>query len=248
MKKTEMYRHQLANLSEWDAYLLQESGLPGPRGNLELAQVVAEEGDRVLFDRYLTFDAGRAPTNDPGEFLAFCGVLGYGRLCAEGQTQALAILRQHAADPRWRIREAVAMALHWLGEVDMETLLAEMEAWSRGSPLEQRAAAAALCHPDLLQELRNAEKVLQILDSITASLEQVGDRRSDEFQALRKGLGYCWSVAVSACPETGKRMMERWFSSEDRDVRWIMRQNLGKKRLERMDDAWVALWSSRLGC
>lgn len=247
MKKAEMYQQQLASLSEWDAYLLHESGLPGPRGNLELAHVVADMGDQTLFERYLTFEADVAPTNDPREFLAFCGVLGYGRLCAEGQTQTLITLRQLAADPRWRIREAVAMALLRLGQVDMEALLAEMERWSQGSPLEQRAAAAALCHPELLHDSQYAERVLRVLDSITASLAQVADRRSDEFKALRKGLGYCWSVAVSAYPPVGRRMMERWFTSDDRDVRWIMRQNLSKKRLERMDDAWVATWKSRLG-
>jgi len=133
MKKAEVYQQQLAGLSEWDMYLLQESGLPGPRGNLELAHMVAELGDRALFERYLAFDAERAPTNDPGEFLAFCGVLGYGRLCAEGQTDLLVPLRQLAADPRWRIREAVAMALHSLGRVDIEALLTEMEQWSQGN-------------------------------------------------------------------------------------------------------------------
>jgi hypothetical protein len=247
MKKAEIYQQQLAILSDWDAYLLQESGLPGPRGNLELAQVVADMGDRALFERYLTYDAETAPTNDPGEFLAFCGVLGYGRLCAEGETHCLITLRQLAADPRWRIREAVAMALHRLGQVDMEMLLTEMARWSKGNPLEQRAAAAALCHPDLLRDAQATERVLKLLDSITASLEQMEDRRGDEFRALRKGLGYCWSVAVSASPQPGKQMMERWFASDDRDVRWIMKQNLGKKRLERMDATWVTIWKSRLG-
>jgi hypothetical protein len=247
MKKTEAYRQQLATLSDWDAYLLQESGLPGPRANLELAHIVAEAGDQALFERYLGFDADEAPTNDPGEFLAFCGVLGYGRLCAEGQSQLLVTLRQLACDPRWRIREAVAMALQRLGQVDMDALLAEMKHWSKGNPLEQRAAAAGLCHPDLLQDARSAEQVLQILDSITASVEQAEDRRSDEFKALRKGLGYCWSVAVSASPQAGKPMMERWCATDDRDVHWIMVQNLAKKRLERMDSRWVETWRSRLG-
>ncbi len=29
------YINQLKSLDDWDEYLLQESGLPGPRGNLE---------------------------------------------------------------------------------------------------------------------------------------------------------------------------------------------------------------------
>lgn len=247
MKSSDAYRHALGGLSDWDAYLRQESRLPGPRANLELAQVVADEGDRALFERYLAFDADRAPANTPQEFLAFCGVLGLGRLCAEGQREMLPLLRQSASDPRWRIREAVAMALQRLGEVDMDALLREMENWSKGNLLEKRAAVAGLCHPDLLQERDQTERVLQILDAITAVVPDIEDRKSDEFRVLRKGLGYCWSVAVSAMPEPGKALMERWFACDDPDVRWIMKQNLGKKRLERADAAWVATWKRQLG-
>jgi hypothetical protein len=122
-----------------------------------------------------------------------------------------------------------------------------MEIWSQGNPLEKRAAAAGPSHPDLLQDRDQAERVLQILDTITASVLDVEDRKSDEFKALRKGLGYCWSVAVSALPEPGQAMMEHWFASTDRDIRWIMKQNLNKKRLERADPAWVVGWRSELG-
>ena len=101
----------MASLETWDAFLLKESGLPGPRGNIELAQTVADEGDVALFMRYLSYDAQAAPTNSPYEFLAFCGVLGMGRLLAAGQFEALAVIRQTANDPRWRMREGVAMAL-----------------------------------------------------------------------------------------------------------------------------------------
>jgi hypothetical protein len=251
MGKIDVYQQKLRALAHWDTFLLQESGLPGPRGNLELAQVVAAEGDRLLFERYLSYNAEQAPTNTPQEFLAFCGVLGLGRLCAGGERELLETLRAYAADPRWRIREAVAMGLQYLGEVDMDALLVEMERWSQGTFLEQRAAAAALCHPQLLQQEDQVKRVLQLLDSITASLQSVqelgsGERKSDEFRALRKGLAYCWSVSVSALPDHGKEKMERWFASEDRDVRWIMKQNLNKKRLERMDADWVADWKSKL--
>ncbi len=37
--------------------------------------------------------------------------------------------------------------------------------------------------------------------------------------ALRKGLGDRWSVTVVALPEEGKAQMEKWFASEDKDVR-----------------------------
>ena len=110
MSKADEYRTKLRALDNWDSYLLKESGLPGPRGNLELAQVVADEGDLQLFRRYTAYTADEAPVNSPYEFLAFCGIVGLGRLLAEGDTDMLTTLQSYASDPRWRIREAVAMA------------------------------------------------------------------------------------------------------------------------------------------
>ena len=247
MSKIDEYREILTTLENWDLFLLRESGLPGKRGNLELAQAVADEGSEELFERYLSFDPGKAPVNSPYEFLAFCGVVGLGRLLSEGKMEILKTLRPYASDPRWRIREGVAMALQRLGRVDMDLLLREMEQWSKGNLLEKRAAAAALCEPKLLREGKHIERVLQILDEITTSIQSTEDRKSDEFKALRKGLGYCWSVAAVALPDEGKKMMERWFSSDDKDVLWIMKENLRKKRLTRMDAGWVEKWKVRLG-
>jgi hypothetical protein len=129
----------------------------------------------------------------------------------------------------------------------MELLLEEMEQWSKGGNfLEQRAAAAALCEPRLLKNPEHARRVLAILDNISTALPGVAetDRRSEPFQVLRKGLGYCWSVAVAALPLEGPAYMERWFRVEDRDVRWIMKENLTKNRLARMDAAWVKQWQA----
>jgi hypothetical protein len=239
MSKSDLYRSRLRDLDTWDEYLRAESGLPGPRGNLELAQVVADEGSRELFERYLTFTPDIAPTNTPDEFLAFCGAVGLGRLLAEGQREHLQTLRRCAADPRWRMREGVAMALQRLGDADMDLLTAEMAHWAQGSPLEQRAAAAALCEPRLLVRSEYAAAVLGILDQITSSIPGLTDRKSEDFAALRKGLGYCWSVAVAALPNEGKALMEKWLASPDKDIQWIMRENLKKNRLSRMDADWV---------
>jgi len=246
MTRTELYRAQLSAMTDWEPYLWEHSGLPGPRANLELAQVVADIGDEVLFMRLLGHDASRAPVNSPQEFLAFCGVVGLGRLAAEGRLDLLPLIRTHASDPRWRMREGVAMALQRLGTRDMGTLLREMKQWARGNLLERRAAAAGLCEPALLREPADVAKVLAILDLITASVLKEKERKSAELVALKKRLGYCWSVAVVALPDQGKPRMERWFASDDPDVRWIMRENLKKARLARMDARWVKAWSTRL--
>lgn len=244
--KTDDYRHKLRKLNSWDAFLRIESGLPGPRGNLELAQAVADEGDAELFNRYLEYDAAKAPTGCPDEFLAFCGVIGLGRLAAEGDVKLFKRLRGYATDSRWRMREGVAMALQRVGDKNMDVLLQEMVKWSRGSPLEKRAAGAALCEPRLLQDKRHAEKVLRILDQITDSIRAIEDRKRDDFIALKKGLAYCWSVAVVAHPANGKARMEKWFRTDDPDIRWVMRENLKKNRLIRMDPTWVTLWQKAM--
>ena len=246
MSKAQAYRSQLSTLKDWDAFLLRESGLPGPRGNIELGQAVADEGDLQLFQRLLTFTAEKAPVNTPEEFLAFCGILGLGRLVAEGHMELLPKLRACASDPRWRAREAVAMALQRLGDANMDRLVVEMAEWAQGSPLEQRAAAAGLCEPHLLKDPRHAQAVLDILDQITASILKNPSRRSEDFLALRKGLAYCWSVAVAALPEAGKARMEKWLGEPDPDVRWIMKENLKKNRLARMDSDWVANWLTKI--
>ena len=242
MNKTEIYRQTLASLPDWEPYLLQESGLPGPRGNLELAQVVADEGNRVLFEHFLDYTPQLAPTNDPHEFLAFCGVVGLGRLLAEGDRKILDQLRPHASDPRWRLREGVAMALQRLGKVDMPGLLAAMQTWSTGTWLEMRAAAAALAEPVLLHRENDALQALQILDCITASMENSSETRTTQFKILQQGLGYCWSVVVVAAPKEGKWLMEKWLACPDRTIQRIMQDNLKKNRLVRLDAAWVEKW------
>jgi hypothetical protein len=82
--------------------------------------------------------------------------------------------------------------------------------------------------------------VLDIIDQITTSILKGGDRKTEPFKVLRKGLAYGWSVAVAAQPALGKPRMEHWVQSRDADIQWIMKQNLKKKRLARMDSEWVA--------
>jgi hypothetical protein len=199
-----------------------------------------------MFEHFLTYTAEVAPTNDPHEFLAFCGVVGLGRLLAEGEAQLLDGLRPWASDPRWRLREGVAMALQRLGKVDMPALLAAMEGWSKGTWLEKRAAAAALAEPVLLHKEQDALQALEILDRITVSMENSPEARTPDYKILQQGLGYCWSVVVVAAPAQGKRLMEKWLACPDPVVRRVMQENLKKNRLVRMDSAWVEKVSPKL--
>ncbi|MEP7358670.1 MAG: hypothetical protein ABI847_15595 [Anaerolineales bacterium] len=250
MAKQSVYHQTLASLADWDPYLLAESGLPGPRGNLELVQAAADLGTPAQFRRWLALDAAAAPTNTPAEFLPVCGAVGLGRLLAAGDRAVLPELRRHASDPRWRLREGVAMALQHWGDADMSALITAMKPWSRGNWLEQRAAAAALCEPRLLANPAHTLRVLSILDTITTALINATavERKDPNYRVLRQALGYCWSVAVAAAPEPGKAALEKWLkqAASDPDLRWMLLENLKKNRLHRADPTWVARWQAQM--
>jgi len=59
-----------------------------------------------------------------------------------------------ANDPRWRVREGVAMALQRWGSENFDALAVKMTEWASGSLLERRTAGAALCEPALVTDLR----------------------------------------------------------------------------------------------
>lgn len=242
MKKVDTYRNILKGMKDWDQYLLEESGLPGPRGNLELVEAVAEEGSEEKFRQYLLYDSEKAPYGSVHEFLALCGAVGLGRLICEGKKEYLSTLRLLASDERWRVREGVAIALQRFGEANMNELISEMLEWSKGSLLEKRAAVAALCEPKLLNNPERVRSVLEILDEITRRLLNENNRKDENFKTLRKTLGYGWSVAAVYYIEEGKKFMEKWFACEDKDIKWIMKENLKKDRLARKDAEWTGFW------
>lgn len=239
MGRTEQYRAHLQQMCEWESYLLAESRLPGARANLELARAVAEEGDRAQFDRWLRLTVMQAPTNTPAEFLPFCAVIGYGRLLAQGDRSILPELWTVAEDPRWRLREAVAMALQCWGDVEIDGLVSEMAGWCEGGRYQQRAALVALCEPTLLNDSLIAQRTLEYLDRVTATIPGTAARHDAGFIVLRKALGYCWSVAIVAAPELGMPLMTKWAMVDDPDTRWLVRENLAKPRLRKLDNNWV---------
>lgn len=225
------YRAVLRTLDEeeWPGYLTDHSGLPGPRGNIELGQAVADEASPECLDALVATD---------DEYLVFCGVVGLGRLLAERQADAVVQrLRSHAGDPRWRVREAVAMALQRLGDRDLPRLLALAAEWAADeNPLVQRAAAAGLCEPRLLQSPEAASAAVDVCDRATRALAALPreSRRDEDVRVLRKGLGYCWSVAVAADPAHGLPRFRALASCADPDVDWIVRENSRKARLARL--------------
>ncbi|MEU4236174.1 hypothetical protein [Actinoplanes sp. NPDC026619] len=228
------YQAELAALDPagWPGFLDERSGLPGPRANLELAQAVADAGNAPLFDRLIA-------TGD--EYLTLCGVVGLGRLLAEDPDSAPVALekrlREHASDDRWRVREAVAMALQRLGDADPSRLRAVVAGWSGWEdPLVLRAAVAAICEPRLLKVRETAAAALDACATATDRLAAIpaDRRRDDDVRTLRKALGYCWSVAVAADPVAGLPQFRALSAATDADIVWIARENAKKTRLAKL--------------
>jgi hypothetical protein len=236
MGRVGQYRAELRQLIEWEGYLKKNSGLPAPRANLELVEAEAEEADPERLWRL-------SASSD--EFVALCGTAGLGHLAIADPVPVMSWLRELAADPRWRVREGVSMALQHLGRHSMPRLLAEMEKWSTEDPFVQRAAVARLCEPGLMKEPEHVLRVLRILDRTTKSLAASAARKDEGFRVLRQALGYCWSVAAAALPEAGRPLMEKWLRSPDRDVVWVMQSNLAKARMSALGPSWVTKWRDK---
>jgi hypothetical protein len=138
MGRIDDYARALEQLADPEPYLLEHSGLPGSRGNIELGLAAAQVCEPALLRRWASLDARAAPTGGAEEFLAFCWVVLAG--CSSRGTRT-----------RWAGRQA--------------------------------------------------------------------------FEAL----------------------VERAAQSDDRELRWIARENQRKRRLERLDSGWVTALRSRLG-
>jgi hypothetical protein len=268
MSKRENYAHKLYPLfdafitsgddQELLDYLTTNSNLPGPRGNLELAEafgdVIAQCAayDKLyhLCQTMTAIPADEAPTGDPREFIPFCGAVGIGSLgaaCPTLFTEALVMLRVLANDPRWRMREAVRIGCHKLVASHDQDALQTFDRWiADGSALELRAVAAGVAKPTLLKNDETAQAALGLHQAILDQVLKIEDRKSDEFKALRKGLGYTLSLVVQALPEEGFQFMRELVATQDKDVLWIVKENLKKNRLVKNHPAQVESIKSSL--
>lgn len=212
-------------------YLTAHSGLPGPRGNLELLAAFGDVAPAALVVRL---------ADDEDEYLRCCGTAALGRLLLESSDdEALeATLTERTRDPRWRVREGAAMAGQRVGAASPERLVGLVGRWlDTGEPLPARAAVAAVCEPLILRPsplLRAA--ALDACARATDILRAVPPerRRDDDVRTLRQGLAYCWSVAVAADPDAGLPAFRALQADTDPDVVWLARENAKKNRLAKI--------------
>ena len=230
--RTADYARLFRDATDREAYLRGESHLPGPRSNLELLWAAAE----VIGENTAADWAARPTGEDPTDvFVISVGLVALGRFVADSP-RSMALLRRRAPDDEWRIREAVAMGLQRLGDGRPDLLASiAIELSASHDPLVVRAAVAAVAEPRLLRTSDSVDAALAVLDTATRLVAAATDRRAASLRVLRRALGYAWSVVIAADVDRGWPRFVEWSRTDDPDVAWLVRENLKKKRLARLN-------------
>jgi len=218
--------------------LLKNSGLPGPRGNLELLHSFSEKATEREVNECFSFYRDDLH-NSPEEFVVMCGIVGYCILNKDNIPKTLTTIRKYASHSSWRIRESVAIGIQEIAENNMCEIINNLKKWMDGNELEKRAIVAALCEPKLLKEKTIIIELLEILNIITMGFDKIDGKLSENQNSLRKTLGYGWSVAIVSLPNEGKLAFEKIAECNNKHIKWIVKENLRKKRLTVMDKKWV---------
>ena len=204
----------------------EHSGLPGPRGNIELALAVADLGDDDLYDELIASD---------DEYRTFCGV---GAVSAPGRPSRRSPTgcARLASDDgggcvrrsRWRCNGSAIWTWRPCSRSRSRGRRTRTR-WSNGPP--RRGSASRDCWRRRRPPLWRCEVCRRATVALAGRHPE--ERRDPHVRTLRQALGYCWSVAVAAEPVPGLAAF-RALDDTDPDVAWIVRTNLAKKRLSRL--------------
>lgn len=198
----------------------------------------------------LALAAARAPEDgasgkggDPSEFVACCGVVALAAIACvrpERWEDAMHAMERAAVDERWRVREAAAMGLQRLLPAHEAATLEALDRWLdgpelngmlQGAPYRARAVVAAVAEPALLKVDALAAAAVRLHQKAVAAFLGMDDRRSDPVRTLRQALGYSISVVATARPEPMFALLEALARGDDPDGRWIVRENVKKRRI-----------------
>jgi hypothetical protein len=218
-----------------EKFIIKNSNLPGPRGNLELAFAFAEIYDDFgTLQGWLKITEYQADVNNPKSFLAFCSAVCLGKIYTKRKDKKIiTILKKLANDGRWRMREAVAFGFQNIGENNFDELKEIFSDWiTKSNNLEKRAILVSLAHPPVLNE-DSANFCFEITDIVLKQMD-----RDNNFDVLRKGLEFTISVFAAANPKLGFSFIKKWIG-KDKIIDKIMKENLKKNRLVRKNPVMV---------
>jgi hypothetical protein len=253
-------QHYTPDNIEIVAYLIAHSNLPGKRGNLELSYAFAD----YIEERYpanpesaLRFCKALITENPPGrqntgseEFLPFCGTLGIGRIGKIDPNRTLDVIgyiKRIAQDERWRVREAVAMAIQDLMDVRPEDTIATLQSWiHEDNFLLHRAIVAGVAELRFMKNREIARVALEMHKAIIEKVAHKVDKRNPEYSVLVKGLSYTLSVVIVGIEQEGFAYLDDLLATDHPILKKIVHENLKKKRLIRLNAKNVAELQQKL--
>jgi hypothetical protein len=221
-----------------NSFLIANSGLPGPRGNLTLSHEAAEKiaalwSSDIVFAKTLL----QSWETSKVEYLRHCFAVACGAVCrdhSETRTELVPKMRRCLYDQFWRTREGVMFGLQEMTVKEPAYVVTLLEDWCREpDAMLLRNAVIVLSEPRLLKA--DPKVIASCLSFHKRAISfyrksSKAERKTSDFQLLKKTLGFSASVLISVDP-THFPLLEEWATNDDADVRWIVKENLKKARI-----------------
>lgn len=222
------------------SYLNENSNLPGPRGNLTLAERLSKLVSRTWKEKreYLieALEQWRASDN---EYLLFCYYSTLGHLMAhhpEEDAWAKGALYEGNFSKHWRAREAVTFAVVAMLKTRPRYTLDLLKQWNQNSHIiVLRNILVALADPTSLKS--NLEIGEELRDYIHKAINIVKkpseeEKANESYKLLKKSLGFVLSVAAMEDSRIVDDMMG-WVNLGNRELVSIVKQNAKKNRFKK---------------
>jgi hypothetical protein len=232
-------------------FLVANSGLPGPRGNLMLA---AEFSRLIARDwaakRGLLKGLIVSWSSSGDEYLMFVAHSAIGHVLScnpEEMDWAVPILYEANFSPLWRAREGVTFALEALLEDRADLALSLIDKWCKPrDPIVVRNSIVALAHPTQLRRNHAQLDALKRYNDVGMEMVAKAIDPGDGVKILAKSLGFTISVAAEA-DEGYLDEFEIWIDRNVKVWRAILRENLTKARIAKKYPARIKVLLMRLG-
>jgi hypothetical protein len=236
------------NTSDLYRQLELQSGLPGPRVNTSLAVAFAHECARLgpkaddLAYRMANLPPDEARGASGKEFLSVCGVLAVGAHAMVAKEdavrdRALALLEEKADDPRFRVRDAVPLALAMMGQKMRADLAGRVETWM-DRYFHAAAVIRALAEPMWLETFEHADYA-QPIDLLQSAFVLAHEAPRSAFRypghkALVEALG---SVPRAVARRFSQQMFDRYAIWAERvkvpELREAILQNIADTQMKK---------------
>ncbi|MCK4718827.1 MAG: DNA alkylation repair protein [Thermoplasmata archaeon] len=213
------------------ALLKKRSGLSEDKANLSLAletgkMLSAKPDVRDIVDRWLM---------EGDEYLSLVAIIALGSLMIlspEMRDSTAPVLEHAVINRKWRIREAVPLALRPLAEKDPAFIAQTLKRWTaEGYPIMFRTAIEILADPSLLKKQPALVPILRDIHiKAMAEVSFHPNETGEPMELLKKVL--CSSISVLAMRDPSTiHLMEEWGKSPP--LRPIVRANMGDVRLRK---------------